>query len=168
MTRGARRPPGTTRAHPGPAGGEQEGGWGEARPRSPGGWDGVRWGGQVGLALGAPHVPLAPWDRSPPPCRSHPAAARGPPSLARPGGAQRLCSLPASRSSLWDERGDGGFPGVPPPSAQHPPPRPRSNFGCFLPRDPRASARGRGRVCPRGATRAGLRLLGFAQCLLQF
>lgn len=79
MTRGARHPPGTARAHPGPTGGEQEGGGGKVQPRSPRGQDGVRRGGQAGPGAGDPRMPLAPCDRSPWPCRSHPAAARGPP-----------------------------------------------------------------------------------------
>lgn len=148
MTRGARHPPGTTHAHPGPAGGEQEGGRGEAWPCSPGERDGIRRGGQVRPAPGAPRVPLAPWDRGPPPHRSHPAAARGPPSLAWPGGVRRLCSLTASRSGLWDERGSGGFLGVVPPptlgtAPSHPHP-PGSNFGCFSPQGPMCERTGRG------------------------
>lgn len=86
MTRGARSPPGTARAHPGPAGGEQEGGGGEAQPRSPRGQDGVRWGGQAGPGTGAPRMPLAPCDRGPLLHCLHPAAARGPPQPFLAGG----------------------------------------------------------------------------------
>lgn len=111
-------------------------------------------------------MPLVPWDHGPPPRRSHPVAARGPPSLAQTGGAQRVCSLTANRSSPWDERGGGGFLGVPPPLAQCPPhPTPRKRFWLFSPWGPTCECT-EGGVSPRGATRAGLRLPRFAQCSL--